>query len=593
MQDFETSGWQEAFKEKKCSAHISSNLWTLAQKAEERGEVIRGKLLRLLGNVCSMALQPMSPNVPFCPSMVLRDRRSAGADDFSEAYIDFFQQILSSITEPWLTARLADLIWLRHRKVNIGLMAIDAYIEMPITEETFFNEGDLYWMRALRLTRMLGKTAGNREKKIESKLFSACNAAGVEDGFLGRKLANILRSFDLGVDRREMVADKMCTLAAQFLERKDYYQARDYYEAAHIWLCDAGKKEASFQIIASLAETWCIEASVYESDDNFIGAAQCVEKAIQSYRRIPQKHRKSLGVEQKPRKLQAQLNKIGPRISENLICLSVPLPVENIKEMAQKAQECVRGKGLIQAFTGLRELYGGIKLDASRARAKKELKTFRFSMFGSTTVMSPEGRVVEKRPAVALTMNDADSHEIAVHDEMLRHYLLEIGLVANGYIMPALETIVTEHRLTEEFFATLCQQAVIVPPKRIKAWGRMLFAGYEFDFDDVIHRLVPQMEEMVRYHLKAASIVTTAIDPQGIEDEVNLGALLEKPEAVSVFGQERVFEMAALFHWKLGPKFRHELAHGLLEDEHFASPLAVYAWWFALKLVLSPFSSNR
>lgn len=63
-------------------------------------------------------------------------------------------------SEPWLKARLADLLWLRHRGkagVAVGVMAIDAYMEQPVTKEAFSGEGGLYWLRALHLTRMLKK----------------------------------------------------------------------------------------------------------------------------------------------------------------------------------------------------------------------------------------------------------------------------------------------------------------------------------------------------------------------------------------------------------------------------------------------------
>jgi hypothetical protein len=39
---------------------------------------------------------------------------------------------------------------------------------------------------------------------------------------------------------------------------------------------------------------------------------------------------------------------------------------------------------------------------------------------------------------------------------------------------------------------------------------------------------------MVRYHLKVVRVVTTVLDKEGIEPEVNLGALLDKPEAILV-----------------------------------------------------------
>ncbi len=589
IQDFKSSGWEEAFQGLKNSACISSSFQKQANKATEEGKSTQSEILQLLSSVCSMSLQPMSPNAPFSPYLQLRTGRSAGPDDFSEMDMDFFQQILPSVTDPWLKARLADLIWLRRRsQTNIGLMAIDAYMETPITRESFSSEGGLYWMRALRLIRMLKKIAGEREKAVENKLVNACGSSEVRDGFLGRWIANILRTFDLGWDKREIIANKMTFLATEFEDQKDYHRARGYYEVAHFWRRIFGQEEESFGAIASLAETWNVEASIYEGRGNFIGASHCLEKAIQSYRLIPQKYRGILGVEQKPLQLQAQLSKIGPRIIENLVPIS--LPVDDIFAMVPQAQQLIQGKELVKALSVLLGFYGGVVLSEAKEQAERELKKFHLGIFGSTTIVSSgDGRVVEKRPSIVTATSDTEAHEEAVRDEMLRQYLLEIGVVANGRILPALETMIIEHRLTEEFFVDLCQQSTIVPPKRAKAFGKMLFAGYDLDFDSVIHRLVPQMEEMVRYHLKAASVVTTVMDQQGIEDEVNLGTLLERPEAISIFGQDRVFEMAALFCKKSGPKFRHGLAHGLLEEEDLSSSLAAYAWWFALKLVLSPF----
>src|SRR5258708_6506227 len=91
ISDFETSGWQSAFEENTSALGISDNLWNLAQQAEENGAADRGKLLRLLGNVCSMALQPMNVSEPFVSSVRLRNKRSAEGNDFDDASLDFFQ----------------------------------------------------------------------------------------------------------------------------------------------------------------------------------------------------------------------------------------------------------------------------------------------------------------------------------------------------------------------------------------------------------------------------------------------------------------------------------------------------------------------
>ncbi len=151
------------------------------------------------------------------------------------------------------------------------------------------------------------------------------------------------------------------------------------------------------------------------------------------------------------------------------------------------------------------------------------------------------------------------------------------------------ETMIAEHRLQERDFSSFCSQSSIVPPSRSLAFGKALFAGYDLDFDSAIDRLVPQVENMVRYHLKAAGVVTTTLDRESIEMEINLSSLLEKPEASLIFGENLVFEMKALFCESRGPNFRHHLAHGLLENKDLCSVFAVYAWCFTLRLVFNIF----
>lgn len=593
VSDFETSGWQEAFEENSCALGISDKLWNMAKQAEESGVTNRGQLLRLLGNVCSMSLQPMHVNEPFAPSVRLKNKRSAEGNDFDDASLDFFQKIIHLIDKPWLKARLADLLWTRRRKkVNMALIAIEAYMTTPITEEDFSRGAGLFWLRALRLSGLFGDKASKKRQEIEASLLNGFFATTVQNGFLGRWLADILYQFELGGDRKDAIAEKLRVMATEFESQADYYRAREYYEAAHNWWQCIGKEKECWEAIVSSSTAWEQEALAHESGGNYIGAAHCMEKALQSYRRIPQKYREDLGVQQKLTTLHKRCAANRPRVSEDLVRVTVPCPfevTEALHVMNQKARENLQGKSLAAALAAFLGLYRGVNLDEIRKRAQAEVDTLRFSKFGSTEILDSEGRVQERKPAVDWATDNEQAREDAVQDTMLRQYLFEIQCVADGYVTPALEVFIVEHRLTKDFFVNFCRQATIVPPKRVNAWGRMLFSGCALDFDDVIHRLVPQIEEMVRHHLQAAGVVTSTTDGQGVEQEINLGALLEKPEAVSIFGKEKVFEMQALFHKKSGPIFRHRSAHGLLEDEDFATPYAVYAWWLAFKLVFSPF----
>ncbi|WP_265299787.1 DUF4209 domain-containing protein [Verminephrobacter eiseniae] len=97
--------------------------------------------------------------------------------------------------------------------------------------------------------------------------------------------------------------------------------------------------------------------------------------------------------------------------------------------------------------------------------------------------------------------------------------------------------------------------------------------------------MLPQIEHLVRVHLKQAGAKTTNLDKDGIENENGMSTLMNLPEAEQVFGRNLAFELRALFCDAFGPNLRNELAHGLLDEEAFHSPFAIYAWWLGLHLV--------
>jgi hypothetical protein len=104
-----------------------------------------------------------------------------------------------------------------------------------------------------------------------------------------------------------------------------------------------------------------------------------------------------------------------------------------------------------------------------------------------------------------------------------------------------------------------------------------------------IHVLVPQIENLVRVHVKAAGARTSTIDRNGIQNENGLSTLMELPEAAQVFGDNLAFEFRALFCEPSGPNLRNVLCHGLLEEDGCYSAHAIYAWWLGLKLVFNTF----
>lgn len=590
IEDFKNSGWEEAFQGNRLKdpGSISEILAKKGQKAAEENKMPQSKVLWLLADICSMMLQPSSVNEPFKPYFTSRSERSAITNDFSEEDIDYFLLILPAIAEPWLKARLCDLIWLKRRsRTDLALVAIDSYLTAPITLESFVGDGGYCWIRAIQLTRILKHATDERMKDIHNRILEALRHTTEKDGFLARWLSDLLKGYGLGASFENEIAEKLLSLAEVFKEQSDFYRAREYYEPASYWFSKANKENESFKAIAYQAEAWNVEAEMYELSENFQGAAHCLENAIQTYRSIPNKHRANLGIEKKLSQLQSQLHVTGKRAAENMTPFFIPLP-DNTSTVAA-SRLLIHGKPFLEALKILANLYPGAKKTKIRESAEQALTQFHFGSFFGLSVRSHDGRIIAKTPGIANVAKGSKEYEEAVWKEMLQTYYFEIGSIVPGRILPALEAMIAEHRLQERDFASFCSQSSIVPPSRSLAFGKALFAGYDLDFDSAIHRLVPQVENMVRYHLKAARIVTTTLDRESIEMEINLSALLDKPEALLIFGEDLIFEMKALFCESRGPNFRHHFAHGLLEDSDFCSVFAVYAWCFTLRLVFNVF----
>ncbi len=590
IEDFKNSGWEEAFQGNglKCPASISEILAKKGQKAAEENKMPQSKVLWLLADICSMMLQPSSVNEPFKPCFTSRTQRSAVTNDFSEEDIDYFLLILPAIAEPWLKARISDLSWLRRRsRTDLALVAIDSYLTAPITLESFVGDGSNCWMRAVQLTRLLKHAAGERIKDIQNRILEVLLRSTEKDGFLARWLSNLLKAYGLGISFENEIAEKLISLAEAFKAQKDFHRAREYYDPASYWFSKANKENESFKAIAYQAEAWNVEAEMYELSENFQGAAHCLENAIQTYRSIPNKHRAILGIEKKLSQLQSQLHITGKRAAENMTPIFIPLPDNS--GMVAESRLLIHGKPPLDALKILANLYPGAKKAKIRESAEQALTQFHFGSFFGLSVRSHDGRIIAKTPGIANVAKGSKEYEEAVWKEMLQTYYFEVGSVVPGRILPALEAMIVEHRLQERDFTSFCSQSSIVPPSRSLAFGKALFAGYDLDFDSAIHRLVPQVENMVRYHLKAAGIVTTILDRESIEMEINLSALLDKPEALLIFGEDLIFEMKALFCESRGPNFRHHFAHGLLEDSDFCSVYAIYAWCFTLRLVFNVF----
>ncbi len=561
-----------------------------ARKLIDEGDSKQAKIYWLLSDACSMMLSPDSKNEPFKPFAVFHDRRSAIVDDFSAEDISFFSGIVTEITDSRLKARLADLAWLKGTKkdLNNALIAIDSYRKIPLDADTWVRGGRECWYRAISLAIMLRAGSGTRIEEIESNIYQAFDSSTESDGYLALWLAGLLSSFGLGKSNAADIAAKLEALARLFENSGDLHRARDYYDSSSKWYDSIEDKTKSFAMTACHAEGYVKEAiarTATEQPSN-IAAASLYEQAIQILRTIPKTERPALKIDERIVELHKLLNEAGQLSLSEMS--TITSGGKDITRFVETAKSAVSGKSPIEALRALANLSQGMRISEMQESAIKQLKRHPLSSLLGGTYMSRDGRVIAKTEGINFDGTLTGDHP-NVQVSVMQMHNIHLALIVQGYILPALEILHLEHRIREVDFLGIIQQSPIVPPGREVLFSKGLFFGYDYDYVIALHLLIPQVEHMVRYHLKNAGAKTSTLDSCGIENENGLSALVALPEMKTVFGDNLTFEIKALFSDPLGANLRNELAHGLIDHNACNSLHGVYAWWFTLKLVFNTF----
>ena len=206
--------------------------------------------------------------------------------------------------------------------------------------------------------------------------------------------------------------------------------------------------------------------------------------------------------------LQMQLNESGEKSLDEMGVVSSP--TVDITRFVEDARNAVRGKTTVDALRAFVDLYDGANAKQLHESVIENLHSSPLLALLPVQVMSGDGRTSAKLPGMtpgALPTED----EVRIYYEMIRHHSFDISLVVQARIWPALEVLLMKHGLRSADFIVLTRRSPIVPMGREILFGKALFAGYDRDFATALHLLVPQIEHMVRFHLKLSGVKTTTL----------------------------------------------------------------------------------
>lgn len=566
-------------------------LSSAATSAYETGETGKSRALWALADAVSMMLVPTSSVSPFGASVQTSEGRSAIPSDFSAEELDVLGQFVAHVDEPWLRARLADLVWFqqRPRKGDMLLAAIDAYRSVPLTRELWLAGADDGWRRALNLVRMAGQGAGTVAKEMEAALLTALDHAGAEPQFKIR-IAQLIFDTGFAEDRQPSIANDLVAMGTRIGAAGDGFLARDAFSLARDFFKRLRDETRDADMGAAIAESWVADAEGRISGGapgNSI-AASFFENAMQAFRTVPRRERARLNIETRLHEVQVQLGEAGARAVTEMGAVSSPSI--DITDLINKSREAVSGKEPLLALKAFASLYLGPNVDKLRAEAQARGRRFVLSRLFGTTSLSRDGRVIARQDGGNLDGEDSEEQLLA---SMVRDHQIMAGLVIQGQMLPAIDVLRAEHNFTLQDFVNLAAACPLIPPGREHLVGTALLAGLNGDFDIALHLLTPQVEHLVRYHLKQAGILTTRVDKDGIENEIGLSSLMGLPGVDNVLSADMAFEIRAMLCNPHGPNLRNDVAHGLIDDDQANSLASAYVWWMILRLAFVSWWNSR
>jgi hypothetical protein len=568
---------------------IMQSLEVAASSLNNLGKIDCAEILKLLARISSMQLSGTSLNEPFMPMMrdFEKGRRTLLPEDLTLEEVSFLEDILDDVNEPYLKARIADLIWLlrKPRIVNYAKIAIDTYIALAncIDDDSWYKGLNVLLERAARLCIQIKDY--DRLEKIKTKLFSIFLLEYPNSKFMNLSIADLMSKLKIDNDIKEDIATRLYEKGKFFKEERDFLAARSYFELASKKYQQCSDDKKHIDSLVEIAESFEQEANEL-SASSYLVADALFENAIQAYRRIPVKYRTIYGIEDKISLIRNK-KMISGKASVDEMAIFKTDGID-ISDIVKSSIDHVSGKDTLQeTLTYFISVSSGVSYHKIVDDAKSTLDNNFLRDSFSGVKKSSDGRVVAKIPAMNRDAGEDDpANKAVLNSRIYEHFSIRIQLVVQGQILPALRQLCMEHRFNKDCMVAVCLQSQLVPEGRENLLGHALWLGIEEEFGAAIHLLCPQVEHIVRTELKKVGAHTTTIDSNGIENENGLSTLMELPEVEQIFGKSLAFEIRSIFTESLGSNLRNEVAHGLLDDNSSSSIYTVYAWWMILRLVI-------
>lgn len=494
---------------------------------------------------------------------------------FTDEMIDRAKAELDNVANPFIRARVYDVLWCLKSEFDLARNALDAYDEalsIQKSADTVLNAGASAG-RMARLARLLNQ-ADSYQRAVSHAI--SCSEAGLAAGGIG----NVLRPFHSIVEIGERVTQEQASRLREVL-RKGLAVAQDagkpfdvtsYYEALADLERLQGAIEESDAALAKVAKSLENRVSMDATPGPLLQITW-LEQALEVWAR--------LGHSEAQARVRRKIQDLGPSVSDNLREISTPfeIPQEAIKELEENILSIGSLEEAIRVVTlSLPAIpdYEEMKRQAGKLRAEHPIQ----SLF-STVVMDERGPITH--------VDDTNREKFDAFQQMSLCWNLKLIMRIN----PAIRALTDMGLDFTHAMAMFEEENVVLLSKLTKDYIRLGFEEYFAEhYEAACVLLLLAIEGALRDLVVAASGRPTISYRDGQFSALSLGSMLDLIEVTPELKKGIGVEMFGFLRWfvgdRLGANLRNTVAHVLIDPGDLNKQLASFLVWLHWK-----FSSYR
>jgi hypothetical protein len=578
--DFSNTCWENLINtsnQRDCLTYHSL-FWKQAQEYKESGNIREQTVCEILAYVTSARIKPESTEEFFADVF----------KNLTDEQLDFLAEIAPEISDAELQARVADILWVRKRNYQMAQLAVSAYLQSA----TILESPD-HWThcvdrieRALRLARKIKYKDTEVFTHIEEVLD---RYQGEDPLWLSVKLMELLQEHKLGNPAKYAV---LSAKAADLAEsNSNWHKARELWKIKAVWHRIEKDKSKEFESSMLSAETYVKEAesALERSPASYVTASRFLQFAVVAFRSIRGTRSETADAKSRSEEVHRLLLQYQEQTRNEMITSSHEM---DISDLVEDARGRVRGKNFQEALFTLALLGSPTNIFQLRQQVHRQAHEFIASHLFPAVIMNETGKVIARQPSLVISDNPEEA-ETAIYFEMCQNASYYQSLQALSYIEPARYQINLEHDIRLNDVLKIVSHSPFIPPNREYLFAKGLYAGLIGDFFTSTHILIPQIENSIRHIMWQRGIITSGLDDNGIQNEHSLNSTLYRSEIASIFDENTLFDLKCLLVEHAGSNLRNRMAHGLISDSEFTSPLMSYIWWLTLRLCCVPILINQ